>query len=142
MMKKVYICSALTGDLKASLRRAKRYAEYALKCGTAPMVPHFYTQCLDAEKPENRELCLKAGQSLLWFCDEMWICGNEVTPQMRSQIQFCKHLNIRTRRIREDEILRILGGNANEKKACKNSAVRSAVGAFAQQPHGHSLRRR
>lgn len=142
MMKKVYICSALTGNLKASLRRAKRYAEYALKCDTAPVVPHFYTLCLDAEKPENMELCLKAGQSLLWFCDEMWICGDEVTPQMYSQIQFCKHLNIRTRRIREDEINRALGGNANEKKACKNSAMCCADGASAQQPHDHSLCRR
>ena len=142
MMKKVYICSALTGNQKASLRRAKRYAEYALKCDTAPVVPHFYTLCLDAEKPENMELCLKAGQSLLWFCDEMWICGDEVTPQMYSQIQFCKHLNIRTRRIREDEINRALGGNANEKKACKNSAMCCADGASAQQPHDHSLCRR
>ena len=141
-MKKVYICSALTGNLKASLRRAKRYAEYALKCDTAPVVPHFYTLCLDAEQPENMELCLKAGQSLLWFCDEMWICGDEVTPQMYSQIQFCKHLNIRTRRIREDEINRALGGNANEKKACKNSAMCCADGASAQQPHDHSLCRR
>ena len=142
MMKKVYICSALTGNLKASLRRAKRYAEYALKCDTAPVVPHFYTLCLDAEQPENMELCLKAGQSLLWFCDEMWICGDEVTPQMYSQIQFCKHLNIRTRRIREDEINRALGGNANEKKACKNSAMCCADRASAQQPHDHSLCRR
>lgn len=73
MMKKVYICSPLGGDITANFEKAKRYAEYALKvCGTAPVVPHFYTLLLDDANPKERELGLKAGKDLLWFCDELW----------------------------------------------------------------------
>ena len=45
MMKKVYICAPLGGDVQANLERVKKYTEYALKCGTAPVVPHFYALC-------------------------------------------------------------------------------------------------
>ena len=47
MMKKVYICAPLGGDIQGNLEKAKRYTEYALKCGTAPVVPHFYAICLN-----------------------------------------------------------------------------------------------
>ncbi len=109
-MKKVYICSPLGGNVKKNLQRAIRYAEYALKCGTAPVVPHFYALCLDDGNPSEREMGRAAGISLLWFCDEMWIFGDEVSEGMHSEIQFCKNLNIRTRKIRENEINKVLGG--------------------------------
>lgn len=110
MMKKVYICSPLGGDVERNLQRAKKYTEYALKCGTAPVVPHFYALCLDDNNPKEREIGMAAGLSLLWFCDEMWIFGDEVTEGMRSEMQFCKNLNIRTRTIRESEVLKLIGG--------------------------------
>ena len=71
MMKKVYICAPLGGDVQAHLERVKKYTEYALKCGTAPVVPHFYALCLDDSIPREREMGMAAGLSLLWFCDEM-----------------------------------------------------------------------
>ena len=37
MMKKVYICAPLGGDVQGDLEKAKRIAQYALKCGTAPV---------------------------------------------------------------------------------------------------------
>jgi len=36
MMKKVYICAPLGGDIQGNLEKAKRYTEYALKCGAPP----------------------------------------------------------------------------------------------------------
>lgn len=110
MMKKVYICAPLGGDVERNLQRAKRYTEYALKCGTAPVVPHFYALCLDDANPKEREIGMAAGLSLLWFCDEMWIFGDEVTEGMRQELQFCKNLNIRTRTIRENEVIKLIGG--------------------------------
>ena len=110
MMKKVYICSPLGGDVERNLQRAKKYTEYALKCGTAPVVPHFYALCLDDNNPKEREIGMAAGLSLLWFCDEMWIFCDELTEGMRSEMQFCKNLNIRTRTIRESEVLKLIGG--------------------------------
>lgn len=110
MMKKVYICAPLGGDVAENLRKVRRYTKYALLCGTAPVVPHFYAECLNDDNPKEREIGMAAGLSLLWFCDEMWIFGDEVTEGMAAEIQFCKNLNVKTRKVREDEINKVLGG--------------------------------
>lgn len=109
-MKKVYICAPLGGDVSDNLMKAKRYTQYALKCGAAPVTPHFYALCLDDHDPKEREIGRKAGMSLLWFCDELWIFGDEVTEGMKTEIDFCRSLNLKTRRIREYEIYKVLGG--------------------------------
>lgn len=111
MRKKVYICAPLGGNVKENLERVRRYARYALKCGTAPVVPHFYALCLDDNQKEEHEIGMAAGLSLLWFCDEMWIFGDEVTKGMAAEIRFCKSLNVKTRKIREQEIDQWIGGN-------------------------------
>ena len=110
MMKKVYICAPLGGDVEENLRRVRRYTKYALLCGAAPVVPHFYAECLDDSKAKEREIGMAAGLSLLWFCDEMWIFGDEVAEGMAAEMQFCKNLNLKTRKIREAEINKVLGG--------------------------------
>lgn len=38
---------AVENFIQGNLEKAKRYTEYALKCGTAPVVPHFYALCLN-----------------------------------------------------------------------------------------------
>lgn len=75
MMRKVYICAPLGGDVAENLRKVRRYTKYALLCGTAPVVPHFYALCLNDAILKEREIGMAAGMSLLWFCDEMWIFG-------------------------------------------------------------------
>ena len=112
MMKKVYICSPLGGDVADNLEQVKRYTKYALMCGTAPVVPHFYALCLNDDIPKEREIGLAAGLSLLWFCDEMWIFGDTLTEGMRGEIRFCQNLNIHTKTVKEKEIQKVLGGNA------------------------------
>lgn len=109
-MKKVYICAPLGGNVEDNLQRVKKYTEYALKCGTAPVVPHFYALCLNDSIPKEREIGMAAGLSLLWFCDEMWIFGDEVSEGMRGEIQFCQNLNIRMKIITDKEIRKIIGG--------------------------------
>ena len=49
--------------------------------------------------------------SLLWLCDEVWVFGDTVTDGMRAELQFCKNLNIRARKITEKEIQKAIGGN-------------------------------
>lgn len=41
-MRRVYICSPLGGNVSVNIENAKRYARYALECGMAPFIPHFY----------------------------------------------------------------------------------------------------
>lgn len=112
MMKKVYICAPLGGNVQDNLEQVRKYTKYALVCGTAPVVPHFYAECLNDSNPKEREIGMAAGLSLLWFCDEMWVFGDTLTEGMQGEIQFCKNLNIRTKTIREKEIQKVLGGNA------------------------------
>lgn len=112
MMKKVYICAPLGGDVEGNLKRVREYARYALMCGTAPVVPHFYALCLDDTIPKEREIGMAAGLSLLWFCDELWLFGDEVTEGMADEIRFCNNLNVKTRKIRECDIKKVIGGNA------------------------------
>lgn len=111
MMKKVYICAPLGGDVTKNLQKVKEYTRYALICGTAPVVPHFYALCLNDRNPKECEIGMTAGRSLLWFCDEMWIFGDEETEGMKSEMQFCKNLNICTRKIKNSEIRKKIGGN-------------------------------
>lgn len=111
-MKKVYICSPLGGNIQENLKKAKQYARYAFICGTAPVVPHFYALCLNDNIPKEREIGMAAGLSLLWFCDEMWIFGDEVTESMKAEMQFCKSLNIPVRKVRDDEINKKIGEKA------------------------------
>ena len=49
--------------------------------------------------------------ALLWFCDELWQFGDTVTEGMAAELQFCRHLNIRIRKIQQNEIQKVLGGN-------------------------------
>ena len=123
MMKKVYICAPLGGDVEKNLERVKQYTRYALMCGTAPVVPHFYALCLDDDIKEEREIGLAAGLGLLWFCDELWVCGETVTEGMKKEIQFCKHLNIKIRHVSEKEI---------RKKAFAGYQVDDAMMALAK----------
>ena len=108
MMKKVYICSPLGGNIDDNISVVKKYTKYALKCGTAPVVPHFYALCIDDNNKTEREMGMKAGLSTLWFCDEMWIFGEKITEGMKKEITFCKNLNIRMKIIKGKELESIL----------------------------------
>ena len=110
MLKKVYICAPLSGNVRENLKNARRYAEYALRCGTAPVVPHFYALCLNDNNPKERSMGMRAGQSLLWFCDELWVFGDVISKGMQAEIDFCKTMNIRIRYIKEGAIREKLGG--------------------------------
>ena len=81
MMRKVYVCAPLGGNVESNLKKVRTYTEYALRCGTAPVVPHFYAECLDDNDPKDREVGLAAGMSLLWLCDELWLFGDTVDHQ-------------------------------------------------------------
>ena len=107
----MYVCAPLGGNVESNLKKVRAYTEYALRCGTAPVVPHFYALCLDDNNPKDREIGLAAGLSLLWFCDELWLFGDTVTEGMRAELQFCKNLNICVRTITEKEIQKVIGGN-------------------------------
>lgn len=103
-MHRVYICSPLGGNLSANIENAKRYARYALECGMAPFTPHFYALILDDSNKDERNLCFQAGLSMLWVCDEVWVFGDEITEDVKSEIRFAEKLNINVRYISENDL--------------------------------------
>jgi hypothetical protein len=109
MTKKVYICAPLSGDVAGNLEKATRYSEYALRCGAAPVTPHFYALCLDDSVPAERKMGIAAGLSLLWFCDEVWVFGDETTDGMANEIKLARNLNIKVKTIKEHEINKVIG---------------------------------
>ena len=90
------------------MERAKEYAKYALECGAAPVVPHFYALLLDDNDPGQRRLGMRAGQALLWFCDEVWVFTEARSPGMKDELALARQLNIRVRFFRAKQ--KLLGG--------------------------------
>ena len=115
-MKKVYICAPLSRDIKGNIEKLERYARFALLSGTAPVVPHYYAYSLDDNIPKEREIGITAGLGKLWFCDELWIFGDEITKGMENEIRFCKNLNIKIKKISEEEITKRLEVDTDEKE--------------------------
>lgn len=115
-MHRVYICSPLGGNVSANIENAKRYARYALECGMAPFIPHFYALILDDSNKEERNLCMLAGLSLLWVCDEVWAFGDEITEGMKKEILFAEKLNIKVRYISENDLRKLEVQNDRVKK--------------------------
>lgn len=110
MLKKVYICAPLTDQPTIDLAQAKRYAGYALKCGTAPVVPHFYAECISGTRKQLRELIRATALSLIWVCDEVWVFGDQLTDGMSAEIRHAKLLNINIRTFSDKEIRKLTGG--------------------------------
>ena len=89
-MRKIYICSALRGDMESNIMKARAYCEYAVReHGVIPIAPHIYlTQFLNDEIAEDIEFGLKAGLSLLSECEELWYFGDQITRGMTDEICF------------------------------------------------------
>lgn len=88
-MKKIYVCSALCGDIEENIKKARRYCEYVVKeFGFIPIAPHIYfTQFLDDDIVKEREFGIKAGLSLLSECDELWYFGDAISRGMTDEIK-------------------------------------------------------
>ena len=91
-MRKIYICSPLSGDIENNIEKAKGYCEYIVKAfGAIPVCPHIYfTQFLDDNNKVEREFGLKAGLLLLSECDELYYFGDIVSRGMAQEIAYAK----------------------------------------------------
>lgn len=111
LMKKVFICSALRGDIQNNIAKAEEYCRWAMTVhGALPIAPHVYfTRFLDDESLAERELGIRAGLELLRDCEELWCFGDLITEGMDREINMAKKLGIAIRHINGREI------NQNEK---------------------------
>lgn len=105
-MKKVFICSALRGDIQENIGRAKEYCRWGmLTHGVLPIAPHVYfTRFLDDDSPAERKLGINAGLELLTDCSELWYFGDCITQGMVREINLARSLGITVRYIDSKEI--------------------------------------
>ena len=106
VLKKIYVCSRLRGDVETNIENAKRYCEYVVKgCGAIPIAPHIYfTQFLNDDIPEERAFGTLAGLQLLSECDELWYFGDSISKGMVTEIIAAKEQSIPVRYVSDKEI--------------------------------------
>ena len=103
MKKKIYVCAPFGENLQEELQNAKTYYEYVFTQGGVPVGPHAYAVMLGCENEQEKKQMRRAGMSLLWFCDEVWVFGEAQTENMQEELSFCKNMKLKTKRIKKME---------------------------------------
>lgn len=101
----VYIASPLSGGVEQNLQFARQACRYAISEGVVPFAPHLlYTQMLDDSDPEERQLGIDMGNRMLKLCDELWLCGDQISPGMAGEKEMAERLGILVRSVSTEEI--------------------------------------
>ena len=104
----VYLASPYRGAVAQNEAFARLALAYAIQYVVVPVAPHFlYPQVLKEQKAKEREIGIEMGLSLLRRCDELWLCGNEVSSGMELELQEALKAGILVRRIPAEEIYRV-----------------------------------
>ena len=104
-MKLVYICSPYAGDIEKNIRFARDACRYALEQGCAFIAVHLlYPQFLNDGVPSQREAGIQMGLRVLASCDQLWICGEHISPGMSGEIAEAKRLGIPIREVSTEQI--------------------------------------
>lgn len=99
----VYICSRYSGNIEANCKSAIRYSRFAVAMGYIPITPHlFFTQFLDDDIPEERELGMFFGNVLMSKCSEVWVFGSTISSGMNSEIERAKRKKYTIRYFSDD----------------------------------------
>lgn len=99
--RKVYVASRYAGDVDANVAAVVTYCRHVIDEGYMPVASHLlYPQILNDNNPEERELGLLFGLSLLAVCDEVWVFGT-VSPGVAQEIEEAKRLKKQIRYFEE-----------------------------------------
>lgn len=97
-MKTVYICSKYGGNKAKNLLMANIYCRTAWEMGVMPLAPHIiFTQFLDDENKTERKAGIAMGLILMKKCDEVWVCGLDISEGMKQEIDYAKKLKKKIR---------------------------------------------
>ena len=98
-MKRVFLCAEESAQ-------SQKIMKYLLHDGTAPILPQIYELLFPTNSEMEHSQMTRAGESLLWLCDEVWVVG-EPTPDMARQIRTARLLILPVRQLKESEIRRM-----------------------------------
>mgnify|MGYP000458930552 FL=1 len=69
---------------------------YAMNQGVTPIASHLlYPQMLDDGVPEERKLGTDMGLRILKVCEEVWVCGSELSSGMEQEIRAASSFRFR-----------------------------------------------
>jgi hypothetical protein len=113
-MKKIYVCSPLkanpfTGTLEQNVKNARDYSRRVVMENSdyLPVCPHIYfSQFIDDNIAEEREIGLKYGLEMLSECSEMWVFGEYQSTGMTGEIKKASELGIPVKMVRSNNIIR------------------------------------
>lgn len=100
----VYICSRYSGDVERNTALARKYSRLAVDQGYVPLTPHLLLPQFLSEETE-RDLAISMDLRFLSLCQELWVCGAEISEGMRREIDRATEMKIPIRHIKEEEIL-------------------------------------
>lgn len=99
--RKIYVASRYEGDVDANIEAAITYCRHVIDEGYMPVASHLlYPQMLNDNDPEERELGMLFGLSLLAVCDEVWVFGT-VSAGVAQEIEEAKRLKKQIRYFEE-----------------------------------------
>lgn len=99
----VYICSKYSGDVGHNTQMARRYSRMAVERGYIPLAPHLLLPQYVSEEKE-RDLAISMDLRFLAMCQELWICGDEISSGMQTEIDEARRTGMTVRRISEEEL--------------------------------------
>lgn len=106
---RIYICSPLSAPdwsgIERNMVNAMRYCEIVAKafhCRT--IAPHsFLPLHLDDNVPEERQIALEFGLSVLKICKAMIVCGGRISDGMRGEIECAEQMGLDVYYLVEDK---------------------------------------
>ena len=98
-MKRVFLCAEEPAQ-------SQKIMKYLLHDGAAPISAQMYELLFPTGSETEHSQMTRAGENLLWLCDEVWVVG-EPTPDMARQIRTAKLLNLPVKKLKESEIRRM-----------------------------------
>ena len=126
----VYVCSPLSAsnedDVLWNMIMARKYSDVIEKIlGCRAIAPHsFLPQYLDDHIPEERQVALEFGLSVLKLCKAMVVCGDVISNGMRGEIAEARRLGITVYRLPrrgETPVWREMEALEDEMQVCKDN---------------------
>lgn len=99
----VYICSPYSGNVNHNIEMARKYSRFAVDKHYLPIAPHLlFTQFMNDEIPEEREIAIFMNFVLMSKCTEMWVFGDVISAGMKTEINRAKRKYMKIRYFTEE----------------------------------------
>ena len=100
MRKIIFVSSPYSGNVSQNRQDAIRYCKQVVDKGCIPFAPHLlFPQFLNEEEPQDRELGIEFGLTILRRCDEFWMFGNSTSAGMQRELDEAEWIGLPVRKI-------------------------------------------